>query len=318
MKLHNDQHQFLELILQTATHFGLQPFQVEKDYYVSLFLKVLNKQSSHVVFKGGTSLSKCYDVIKRFSEDIDLNVILEPNQSKVPSSTRQKLKRDIQATISSLGFKLLNPESVKSGRDFNAYKVGYLNSYESDGEMIQHIIVETNVSHRVFPLQELNVSNYITKYIESTDAPEEEKITFFNDYEMHPFTCKVQTIERTFLDKLFAICDYYESGKSERFSRHLYDVHKIWGSNLLHADHLKQLLPEVIEIRQLGRDTTSSQPGYPIHDTFQKIIQSEFYKTDYLKNTRTFLFEDVSYEQVISTLQSILQTDLLPKKIHIQ
>ncbi len=132
--------------------------------YVSLFLKVLNKQSSHVVFKGGTSLSKCYDVIKRFSEDIDLNVILEPNQSKVPSSTRQKLKRDIQATISSLGFKLLNPESVKSGRDFNAYKVGYLNSYESDGEMIQHIIVETNVSHRVFPLQELNVSNYITDY----------------------------------------------------------------------------------------------------------------------------------------------------------
>jgi len=76
MHLHTNEKDFRELIIAAASHtIGLQNHQVEKDYYVSLFLKELSKLKNNVeiIFKGGTSLSKCYDVIDRFSEDIDLD-----------------------------------------------------------------------------------------------------------------------------------------------------------------------------------------------------------------------------------------------------
>lgn len=317
MKLHTDEDQFGELITQTAVHFGLQDFQVEKDYYVSLLLKTLIAKSPNVVFKGGTSLSKCYDVIKRFSEDIDLNVELEPGQEKVPKKARKNLRDRIVESIDSLGLNFLNPESIEYGKDFNMYEVGYNYGYESDGEMVRHIIVETNVAHRVFPCEELPVSNYITKYVESTDAPQELKDGFFNEYDMRPFLCKVQTIDRTFIDKLFAICDYYEKGQHQRFSRHLYDVHKIWKSEFVELEALKLVLPEIIEIRQKGRgrDTISCRPGYEIRKKFDEIIETEFFKKDYKRNTSQFLFEEVEYSEVIETLREILDSGLLPDVI---
>lgn len=48
---------------------------MEKDYYLTLFLKSLVARQRGIVFKGGTSLSKCHKVIDRFSEDIDLNYV---------------------------------------------------------------------------------------------------------------------------------------------------------------------------------------------------------------------------------------------------
>ena len=46
----------------------------QKDYYVTVLLKLLAEKIPFIVFKGGTSLSKCHKVIRRFSEDIDLTI----------------------------------------------------------------------------------------------------------------------------------------------------------------------------------------------------------------------------------------------------
>lgn len=91
MLLHQDKNVFQELITATASDLGLENFQVEKDYYVSLFLKELAKQQStiSIVFKGGTSLSKCYSIIHRFSEDIDL--ALQFKSDKVTQRERKQL-----------------------------------------------------------------------------------------------------------------------------------------------------------------------------------------------------------------------------------
>lgn len=48
MLLHKDKDVFQELIIATASDLGLENFQVEKDYYVSLFLKELSKQESNI------------------------------------------------------------------------------------------------------------------------------------------------------------------------------------------------------------------------------------------------------------------------------
>lgn len=56
MLFHKDKEAFRELVIATASDLGLENFQVEKDYYVSLFLNALMKLESNipVVFKGGT------------------------------------------------------------------------------------------------------------------------------------------------------------------------------------------------------------------------------------------------------------------------
>ncbi len=102
MLLHKDKDVFQELVTATVSDLGIENFQVEKDYYVSLFLKELAKLESNlsIVFKGGTSHSKCYSIIDRFSEDIDLAVQFQ--SAKVTSNERKQLKKSILEVINAL------------------------------------------------------------------------------------------------------------------------------------------------------------------------------------------------------------------------
>lgn len=72
MYLHNEHDLFSEIIYSTSATLKLPVPIVEKDYYVTMILKLLSKRVPKCVFKGGTSLSKCYHVIDRFSEDVDI------------------------------------------------------------------------------------------------------------------------------------------------------------------------------------------------------------------------------------------------------
>ena len=75
MYLHEDQDIFIDAIQKTREETGIEPAIIEKDYYVSMMLRLLAASNIDFVFKGGTSLSKAYKVIERFSEDIDLTVL---------------------------------------------------------------------------------------------------------------------------------------------------------------------------------------------------------------------------------------------------
>ena len=64
------------VVEQAAIRCGVPPQAIEKDWWVTLALKAMfqTKYASHLLFKGGTSLSKCWKLITRFSEDIDLAI----------------------------------------------------------------------------------------------------------------------------------------------------------------------------------------------------------------------------------------------------
>lgn len=72
--LHNDREQFKDAIYLAYDQTGIMVQAIEKDYYVTMLLKLLSEKIPYIVFKGGTSLSKCHKVIKRFSEDIDITI----------------------------------------------------------------------------------------------------------------------------------------------------------------------------------------------------------------------------------------------------
>lgn len=82
--LHDDKELFEQAVLKTAKYMNIDAGIVEKDYYVTLMLKELAETVPDLVFKGGTSLSKCHKIINRFSEDIDLTIEYDakPSESK--------------------------------------------------------------------------------------------------------------------------------------------------------------------------------------------------------------------------------------------
>lgn len=311
MNLHKDKDTFRTIIEATSAQYPLQPFQIEKDYYVSLFLNELSKRAlDSVVFKGGTSLSKCYDVIDRFSEDIDI-AVKSNDRDGVHAKERRKIRDIIIEITQDLGMELMNEDSIRSRRDFNAYKIKYENIFQSQPEMMEHIIIETIVAYPPYPCENHLVSNYITKFLNS-----EQEVELIDLFDLHPFPMIIQSIDRTFIDKLFAIADYHLNSDYRRHSRHLYDVHMMWRSNKINMDVVKEILPSVIKDRQLnGIHNTSCMPGCEVGEVLNEIIAKNVFKTDYQEITLKFIYKNVSYADSIKSLKEIVEAEFLPKEI---
>lgn len=97
MNLHYSKEIFEELIVAASNELGIPTNIIEKDYYVTIILKALSEKISDMVFKGGTSLTKCYHILDRFSEDIDLSYTAE---SGIPGDSRKrKLKKAVVSTM---------------------------------------------------------------------------------------------------------------------------------------------------------------------------------------------------------------------------
>lgn len=98
MILHKDEVNFRERILRTSGHFNIAPDIIVKDYFVTLFLETLKMNLPNFIFKGETSLSKCFKAINRFSEAIDLSCDPKTDE-KITQRTIKETNRKIRQTI---------------------------------------------------------------------------------------------------------------------------------------------------------------------------------------------------------------------------
>ena len=289
----------------------MQEFQVEKDYFVSLLLKTIQETQKNVevVFKGGTSLSKCYDIIDRFSEDIDLAIIF--SGEKPNNSMRKRLKNTIIEAISRSGMILLNSDELKSNRDYNYYEVAYDQGFEANNIMIPHVVVETIVAYKPYPIIRKNTSNYITKFLSLSN-----RFDLIETYELKPFEITLQGVGRTFIDKLFAICDYHIDKKYNRNSRHIYDIHMIWSKGILDLEETKNMIENIVKDRQIyGVNNKSCLPGAQPLTLLREIIVLSPYKSDYNNVTMNFLYKKVEYDVCIKSIEEIILEGFIPDVI---
>ena len=189
MYLHKDNRElFRDAILLASQKLEVSEDIVEKDYYVTLILKKLSAIEYPVVFKGGTSFSKAFHVIDRFSEDIDITFTEHLGEAR-----RKKLKYSILKPIADeLGLVIRNFDSIESDKNLNHYDFYY----------------ESVVGDRVI--------NAIPPYVKLETS-----------LMSYAFPMRVQSLNRTLIDKVFAVCDYYLQGKAHRNARHLYDIYKL-------------------------------------------------------------------------------------------
>lgn len=298
--LHNDRELFEQLILRTSESLGIKAEIIEKDYYVTLFLKELVSVSPDIIFKGGTSLSKCYHLIDRFSEDIDLNIETETKPSE---SRRKHLKSSIVSVIDKLGFTLTNPENVKSRRDYNRYIIDYP-SVLGASYLKEMLIVETAVYQRAYPTVRKTAGSLIYDYLSANGFDD-----FIRQYSLEPFELNVQSAERTMIDKLYALADYYLAGTTAEHSRHIYDIYKLLSVVEIN-DELKKLAVSVADERKPHSRSLSVQDGTDIKAVLREIVEKNIYESDYKTITESLLFEPVSYETAIKALNTVLESGL--------
>ena len=298
--LHNDKETFEQVILKVANETGIEPSIIEKDYYVTLFLKKIVELQPNIIFKGGTSLSKCYKVINRFSEDIDLNI---DTQSKPTEGQRKKLKENIVSIIDEFGFTLDNADNVRSRRNYNRYIIDYPTVFSSNF-LKEHLIIETAVYIKAYPCERLQATSIIYDYLKQNGYED-----LIQKYGLEPFELNVQTASRTLIDKLYALGDYYLSDAVQEHSRHIYDIFKL--SDIVSLDaNLKQLVSEVFDERKPHEQCRSAKDGIDMNVLLQEIIDKDIYKKDYEDITEKMLFEDVPYSTAIKTLQKIVDYKL--------
>ena len=298
MNLHDDKNLFFKTFTSAAESMDhIDPGMVEKDYYVTLFLKRISQLQPGIIFKGGTSISKCHKAISRFSEDIDLSV--ETELAKLTEGQRKRLKKDIVSIIDEYGFVFMNPEKVRSRRDFNQYLIDY-HPVRPHVSLKQNLIVETSVFIKAFPTDVLEVSSYIYDFFKLNGN--EEAI---EQYGLEPFKMNVLSLERSFIDKVFAVADYYLDGNVRAHSRHIYDLHKLY-PKIKFDESFKKLVADVREIRAPHTTCHSAKEGVDLTELLRKIVSENYYKDDYNHITKSLLFETVSYNDAIESLKTII------------
>ena len=264
---------------------------VEKDTIQSKILFELSKSNLPLVFKGGTSLSKVYGLIDRFSEDIDLST-----SRKASESEKRKINATILATSNAMGLTLINPEEIQSRHSYNKYIFEYESLFS---ENPLELVIETNFFLTSYPAEVHTVNSFVGMFCKN------RKINLPIPFEEAHFEMQVQSMERTFIDKVFAICDYKLQNRQENHSRHLYDIAKLFSAVEI-SPELVNLIGNVRKDRMLSKNNPSAQPEYNIPNMLREIIDNHFYESDYNSVTTKLLYEDISYDNAIKNGISLI------------
>ena len=289
MYLHKDDKELLrDIIVTVSERTGIDESIVEKDYYVTMILKELVQRNPNVVFKGGTSLSKAYHAIDRFSEDIDITF-----EEHLGEARRKKIKYQLLQPISEdLDLAIDNWKFIESDKDYNHYDFLYDSVCSEDKKGLRpYVKLETALMSYSYPTEEAEI---------------------LRDYGLEPFKMKTQALSRTIIDKIFAVCDYYMVGRATRNSRHLYDIFKL--KNYISIDDdFKRLFTDVRKHRAEMdiKITPSAREDVDLLAVAEKLIREDFYADDYADSTMKLISDNISYETVklnyIDLVRSILR-----------
>lgn len=205
MNLHLNKELFKEIIDTLNTRSGIAIDIIEKDYYVCLILEDLSKKQDYLkaYFKGGTAIYKILDTMNRFSEDIDLTVRMQEDESN--TRNRKRLKE------SGLSYKLdgldLSKEECidNKGSVTGIYK--YISAYSNSEIPLQRagkIQVEATSFTVSEPVEKCIIEPLIYKL--SNDV---EKKILEERFDVSKIEIEVIKLERMFIDKIFAAEFYY-------------------------------------------------------------------------------------------------------------
>lgn len=222
--------EFEQAVLRAADHFhdrGLRPAILEKDYYVTEALRIIaSVAGDKVIFKGGTSLAKGWNLIQRFSEDID--IFLDPNAFQPPLGKRaidRELRRLREAVAAHRGLTFIPDESQTIGGFGRNDRFAYAQRFGGPGEVAARVFLEAGTASGREPTAIVELQSYLSQFLRETGV-------FLNTEDEGPFPMRVLHFRRTFVEKMFAIHSKVELLKRETtplgsYARHYYDLFQL-------------------------------------------------------------------------------------------
>ena len=230
-----------EVFRKVQEAINLHTKSIEKDWWVTAVIRALFSllYAEHLLFKGGTSLSKCWHIIERFSEDVDIAINreflgfseeLSNNQirNKLRKSSylfiKEKLSVDLAEQMKNQG---INPDlfsvNVEFSEDSTKDPVVVDVLYKSVIEEVSYInsVVKLEIGCRSMrePFEKVNIQSFIDETFPDTT------------FSKKSFEVNAVVPQRTFIEKLCLLQEEFakpqELVRTNRMSRHLYDIAKM-------------------------------------------------------------------------------------------
>ena len=301
---------------------GLSKIIIEKDWWVTAVLRALFSlpYAENLSFKGGTSLSKCYNLIERFSEDIDIAVNREkPDFTKTNTRIRNDFRRaackfvreelqfDLAKQLENNG---LNPNdfSVKinitpiTTTDPEIIEVEYNSLFAEENYIKRKVIIEVSGRSMSEPLQMVKLQSMIDEQFTNEEFTEK------------PFEVQAVVPQRTFIEKICLLHEEFskpqELIRTERMSRHLYDLVQIMDTPIVEkALSDKELYNSIVEHRRIfiglnGFDYSTLTPKTVNIVPPDNII--DLWKADYETMQRTMIYgNSLPFDKLIEKIKEL-------------
>jgi predicted nucleotidyltransferase component of viral defense system len=314
----------IEILNQATELTGLPAIAIEKDWCVTLCLNAsfLLPYSDHIIFKGGTSLSKGWDLIERFSEDIDLAIDRKffGFEGDISKTQIRKLRKQscefisteflkgLTQTLTDLGAiaecKLFAQPVSDSDKDPQVIEIHYNSVGDTSGYLPQRVLIEISSRSLMEPTEKREINSIL-----SVNFP---KLDFASD----TFTILTVLPQRTFLEKIFLLHEEFsqelENIRIDRLSRHLYDLVRLMDTEHgIAAFQDKELYNNIVAHREKFNPLRGLDYGNHTSNKIKIIPPDTVIKedeSDYSEMTKFMIYgEALTFDKLIERI-SELQT----------
>jgi predicted nucleotidyltransferase component of viral defense system len=307
------------IIENIANQTGMSPHAIEKDWWVTRVLKALFETScaEYVVFKGGTSLSKGWNLIERFSEDIDVAIsrnffglsgILSKNQrDKLRKASSKYIQDELITELNEkmkdagiTDFSIEIEPVVSSDKDPRVLYVKYSSLFIENHYLPNWVKIEISCRSLREPFVPINMRSIIADYY-----PDER---FSDAY----FIVNTVSPKRTFLEKAFLLHEALQKGRinSSRMTRHLYDLHKLMDTAFAHEAFADEALYKTIVehrsvmTREKGVNYSTLRPSQ-IHFVPENEVV-DLWRNDYKNMQAIFIYEEaLTFDSLLERIKML-------------
>lgn len=304
----------------------LDVFSIEKDWWVTMVLRALfaSEFAEHFSFKGGTSLSKCFRLIDRFSEDVDIAVNREfLGFSGVLSKTqvsdrlrrascdfsRNRLPAELEKQLIALGipkseFEIKVNVTAVTTTDPEIIEIEYNSVFNEENYVRNKVLVEVSGRSMKEPTESVEVCSIIGELLPNAQ------------YSDKPFNLTVVSPKRTFLEKACLLHEEFaqttRAVRTDRMSRHIYDLERMMCTDIgQEALADKDLYLAVIEHRRkfVGLKDFDYDQLLPQNISFvppADVIEN--WRADYEKMRISMIYRDsLTFDELIARIEELNQ-----------
>ncbi len=311
--IHNDP-EFEELILIVADKLKIEPYLIEKDYWIMHTLYGLNVQGIEFELKGGTSLSKGYGIIDRFSEDIDIHIKTNFGLQIEGKEDDEKVRNDRKAFYEKLKDEIKIDGIIGAERDFNFDDVKFRSggirlNYKSILPKIEGvkegILLEAGFD-QVAPNKPVSISSWILDHVKKIEGE-----FYYIDNTAKGVLCYLP--EYTFVEKVQTIISKHrkeiqksEAGSTDdqvNFMRQYYDVYCLLNTESVIEFIGSEKYKEHKKKRIKGADAAIDLKNHPALTLEDENIFNSF-KERYQKSSNLYYKGQPDFDDIMAKIRA--------------